>query len=285
MNAKTASTDHSKKPTPTTGRHQMASAPPATRGRASAPTNRKRRVHVAPAPVLAQTLTAVDEAIGDPKSSEPFNPATERDALAVTIGAPRDYQRTITAQIVDWDEEAPGQVPETYITIEIDGEPSVCNPEQARTSATRLHQLANHLQELAEKVELPEKKRPYWQTEPCPAWCTWTHRDNDNDTDRNHCSTGTSDEFPLSLHDSVYVPAVPASKTAHGREIEAFSYPHNIELSVQQGYRESEAMIDMFVPKAVAGDVHLTPAEARHLIASLTRLVDMVDPQQSGATE
>jgi hypothetical protein len=237
------------------------------------------------APLIERTPTAVADAVnelnGQEPAQQPFNPCTEREALAVTIGTPKRDERTITALIADWHET--GEAPETHINIEIDGDPIACNPQQARASAAQLHQLANHLQVLAGKVEpvemVEEEEGPFWLTQPCPTWCMGGHGNDVHYDDRVHyADTHGEYQFELSLHDCTYVPAVPASKTAHGREIKAYSYPEQIEVGACQHYRETGPVITLNVPEKFARDLRLTPAEARGLIASLIEHVNLVDP-------
>ena len=133
-------------------------------------THKANGVHSAkrtgPLTVHAQVPAAESAEPSSLGTQERPNPCTERDALAVTLGTPRRDEHTITALIADWAAEAPGEVPKPQINIEIDGGPITCGPEQARTAATQLHRIADHIQELAGQVDGPPC--PSWLTEPCP---------------------------------------------------------------------------------------------------------------------
>ncbi|RKS76492.1 hypothetical protein BZB76_1848 [Actinomadura pelletieri DSM 43383] len=73
-------------------------------------------------------------------------------------------------------------------------------------------------------------ERPFWLTEPCPAWCVVEHLDVDPVEDRVH--EGTSGTVTLSLEEARYV--------EHPQTREAYGVPIRLDISVQQGYRETE---------------------------------------------
>lgn len=112
--------------------------------------------------------------------------------------------------------------------------------------------------------------RPYWQDEPCPAWCAYPegHRSHDHPDDRVHM--GTSWEIILTLKDPVVtVPLDPAG------EIEV-SIPR-LDAYLQQHWREREPRVDLAVNDEPG--ILLTLAEAAQLAETLADLV-----RQAGGT-
>jgi hypothetical protein len=146
----------------------------------------------------------------------------------------------------------------------------------------------------------PAAGRPFWQTEPCPSWCTLKdavqlghtgHSDSDSYDDRNHWACEPDEGVDLSLLDPRRVAGVSAEKTANGVAQPAAYGPHSMSVSLQQHYRDAaphiliEApLVDAFgrVQKGSTG-VRMTLAEAREMRERITRLLDQVAGAQTAA--
>jgi hypothetical protein len=90
--------------------------------------------------------------------------------------------------------------------------------------------------------------------------------------DRAHYPDTDNYQHNLNLHDPRYIPVED--------DRAAMNYPHQIEASAFQHFRDAAPVVTSMVPQEYADDVRMTSAKARWLIALLTRLVDTVDPQQ-----
>jgi hypothetical protein len=136
---------------------------------------------------------------------------------------------------------------------------AVCGPAVARTLSVIGAELAAH----------SAGKRPFWLTEPCPAWCEARdgdgtgHRGAEAYPDRRHLLFGA--EVELSLHDADDGPA----------EVE----PLCLWLAARQHYRAAEPDVAIVVPLPdrpglpVEHEVRMTVAEARALRDGLTELL------------
>ena len=109
-------------------------------------------------------------------------------------------------------------------------------------------------------------QRPFWQTEPCPAWCTNDHHDSDFFEDRDHWVNGAG--IDLGLY-----------RTEYG---EGKIGPGELILSATQHYRDAEPEVGLTVPVTKPGtrhdtagdqDLQMTVAEARQLRDALSELL------------
>lgn len=100
---------------------------------------------------------------------------------------------------------------------------------------------------------------PYWQTEPCPAWCREEHRDDDMPDEREHHSG----------YRAVPLREMPPVELAAG------AVPPDLRASLVQGVREAEPLVEL-----AAGDgepIRLRLAEAAELTAILGGLVAVAE--------
>lgn len=129
----------------------------------------------------------------------------------------------------------------------------------------------------------PEPKRPFWQTESCPTWCTIgdrgvnPHSDGDAHDDRNHLAFG--DAIELTLYDG------------NPNALEGYQAFPAAFVSAEQHYRAAEPTVRITVPThPKPGDAHweygetdlnMTLAEARELRDSLSELIGRLTADQS----
>ena len=110
--------------------------------------------------------------------------------------------------------------------------------------------------------------RPFWQTEPCPSWCTAIHEDSDQNEDRAHFAAGLDVDLNLYRTD--------LGERRYG--------PAQAIVSMTQHYRAAEPEIDLTVPTASGDsyladgeqDVRLSLAEARELRDRLSLILTLV---------
>lgn len=121
--------------------------------------------------------------------------------------------------------------------------------------------------------------RPFWQTEPCPSWCTASsslagHQDGDDYPDRDHFRSGAV--VPLSLYTAIGVVDVEQPTGAPW-----------LTVNLSQHYRVAAPDVILCVP--IDGDeyreheVRLTVAEARQLVAALLDTLAELDATERGA--
>lgn len=111
--------------------------------------------------------------------------------------------------------------------------------------------------------------RPFWQTEPCPAWCTNRHEDSDQHGDRSHWAPVASVDLAL--------------YTAKGGEGEYGS--GELLIGATQHYRAAEPEIDLTVPTTrgtsyiASGEqgVRMSVDEARAVRDQLSQLLGLID--------
>ncbi|WAL64449.1 hypothetical protein ORV05_26255 [Amycolatopsis cynarae] len=116
-------------------------------------------------------------------------------------------------------------------------------------------------------LEIAPKRRPYWQTLPCPVWCSAEHTDDAAPVDRNHFSTWSA-EMPLTLE---------APEISHGAAGAVTAEAAVVEVFLMQHHREIE-------PRVIVGDqgtreFTLTPAEALELARALTIAAKLATPE------
>ena len=113
--------------------------------------------------------------------------------------------------------------------------------------------------------------RPFWQTEPCPPWCTDTHRPDDFFEDRNHWAHSL--DVDLNLYRTEYC----------GGEYG----PGQLMVGLTQHYRDAEPEVDLTVPRTTPKSgpyvaegeqgVRMSLAEARALRDRLSQILAAVD--------
>ncbi len=94
---------------------------------------------------------------------------------------------------------------------------------------------------------------PYWQTEPCPTWCSKGHEASDHPVDRNHWSATDGHRLPLTFLGLQRTP----DNTGW------YDDPPTMDVYMLQHVREAEPRISLSVNEAPATD--LTLSEARQL--------------------
>lgn len=109
-----------------------------------------------------------------------------------------------------------------------------------------------------------EKKMPFWQTRPCPAWCRGCHRDDEGGEDRR-CSSKWEGKVTLKTMDAdVY--------TSPGRE--TLVEPVQLTVYLARDFRE-------FEPRVVVErggknqDAEFSLAEARRMVDKLTKAIQI----------
>lgn len=113
--------------------------------------------------------------------------------------------------------------------------------------------------------EQHEDERPFWLTEPCPAWCDRLHHDWEPIEDRRHQSD---------LVGHVELSTMPADKVINGDN--TFDHiPHCLELRMDQGYRENSPRLHLEEHLCRNGEFALTLNEAEQVATTLTRLITM----------
>lgn len=108
--------------------------------------------------------------------------------------------------------------------------------------------------------------RPFWQAEPCPAWCQSKHEDGDFYADRDHFWSA-GDELELTLYHA-----------AHGGDEYG---PGTMTIMVSQHHRASAPEIELAMPTAKAHmyivdgveSVRMTIAEAHALRDRLAEII------------
>jgi hypothetical protein len=137
-------------------------------------------------------------------------------------------------------------------------------PAQCATPASGIEATVTAIVD-AEPAAAP--RRPFWQTEPCPAWCTEDHEARDFFGDRQHWWTVDA-EIDLTMCQSQYPGEVWG--------------PGSMALATHQHYREAEPVVDLVVPtlepsgtRITNGEqgVQMTVAEARQLRDTLSELL------------
>jgi hypothetical protein len=99
--------------------------------------------------------------------------------------------------------------------------------------------------------------RPFWLTEPCPAWCSADHGDTDSPEDRDHIGHVGRVDLLLERADFTIVNGVPAGIS-----------PGVLAVSVIQHYRETEPYVEL-VRNGDADSTDMTLAEVSDLISTL----------------
>jgi hypothetical protein len=107
-------------------------------------------------------------------------------------------------------------------------------------------------------------KKPFWQTQPCPAWCWSNHSKSDGDLDRYHASRW-SKSVKLTTMDPV----------RHDfKDLKVYFTPVKAVVYLNQGYRETQ-------PRVVVEDgngrfeLDLTLAEAQRLAKALNHAIEL----------
>lgn len=108
-----------------------------------------------------------------------------------------------------------------------------------------------------------DEPRPYWQSDPCPAWCEQRHSDADCVEDRRH--VGGAEPIPLTLAEPV------TRRTGAGRDDVEWTPPVLI-VDIVQGWRECAPEIRL--SNDTTALLRLTEAEGRALIARVASLLD-----------
>ncbi|MFI7148429.1 DUF6907 domain-containing protein [Nonomuraea sp. NPDC050022] len=102
--------------------------------------------------------------------------------------------------------------------------------------------------------ECAEHSMPYWQTEPCPAWCRDVHKGSDEESDRLHTS-------PWQI---TPVTTMDMENFGHGSGLPSW-VAHTAEVSLQQGYREVEPRVLMHDAANDRYHLYLTLDETKQL--------------------
>ena len=120
-------------------------------------------------------------------------------------------------------------------------------------------------------------ERPYWQDQPCPAWCRVVvpHQDHTPPEDRFHMSPIHDVTLTLEVADVFRFP----DRTG-GTVLEVS--PSFITAGLLQGWREREARV--ILTHAATHDIELTVAEARELAEALSGLVRQAAETAGGAS-
>lgn len=104
---------------------------------------------------------------------------------------------------------------------------------------------------------------PYWQTEPCPAWCGEQHAAQDADQERRHFGGGSGISLTLAKPE----------KWANGPGPRDFEWrPPVMFVEFAQGWRESEPELQLTRGEEDQDPLRLTVAEAHQLHDQLTEL-------------
>ncbi len=109
----------------------------------------------------------------------------------------------------------------------------------------------------------PQTGRPYWQTEPCPTWCSKGHEASDHPVDRNHWSATDGHRLPLTFLGLQRTP----DNTGW------YDDPPIMDVYMVQHVREAEPRISISVNEAPATD--LTLSEARRLQDAVGELLGL----------
>jgi hypothetical protein len=107
-----------------------------------------------------------------------------------------------------------------------------------------------------------DEQQPYWQFDPCPAWCEETHSDADSVEDRRH--VGGTDPIPLTLAEPV------VQRTGAGRSDIVWAAPM-LSVDIVQGWREVEPQVRLSTDAETV--LQLTEAEAHALLDRLSALL------------
>ena len=119
--------------------------------------------------------------------------------------------------------------------------------------------------------------RPYWQDQPCPAWCRVVvpHQDHSLPEDRFHMSPHHDVTLTLEAPDVIRFP------DGNGGTVLEVS-PSFTTAGLLQGWREREARV--ILTHAGTHDIELTVVEARELAETLSGLVRQVAEATGGAS-
>jgi hypothetical protein len=119
--------------------------------------------------------------------------------------------------------------------------------------------------------------RPYWQDQPCPAWCRVVvpHQDHSPPEDRFHMSPHYDVTLTLEAPDVVRFP------DGDGGTVLEVSRSF-ITAGLLQGWREREARV--ILTHAATHDIELIVAEARELAEALSGLVRQTAEAAGGAS-
>ena len=118
--------------------------------------------------------------------------------------------------------------------------------------------------------------RPYWQDQPCPAWCHLLvpHKDHDRPEDRHHMAPFHDIQLTLEAADVIRIPS------ADGQVALEVS-PSFITAGLVQGWRDREARVTLV--HAATHDIELTVGEAAELAEALAECVRQAMEAGSGA--
>lgn len=118
--------------------------------------------------------------------------------------------------------------------------------------------------------------RPFWQTEPCPPWCTVSHADGDGPDDRWHFSS-----YEGRVACTLVEPYLYARENG-----EKIVYPVEVETSVWQDYREVEPHIHVGLDHLEGRldlALNLTLDETRQLAKNLDEALRLAETPRKGA--
>lgn len=111
--------------------------------------------------------------------------------------------------------------------------------------------------------------RPYWQTQPCPKWCSGSHEVGDGGSDRTHMGLWCR-EVQLGLYDA---------KHLRFDDERVYDVPADLTIYLRQGYREVEARV-IAEPTHTRNDLsglELTLQEAKRLAGALLAAVERAE--------
>lgn len=185
--------------------------------------------------------------------------ATILPAFEMIVGQP-DVLRVSCSQFVDC--RGTSLKPSVELLNARD-EATRLSPAEARDLAALLIDRADVLTAEALRpcptAELDRSTRPFWQTEPCPPWCSTGHEASEQQEDRKHWSA--TERLPLTLHGLQRKPDNSGW----------YDDPPILDVYLVQQVREAEPRVSLSVNEAPPTD--LTLSEARHLQGALQALL------------
>lgn len=119
-------------------------------------------------------------------------------------------------------------------------------------------------------------ERPYWQDQPCPAWCHMVvpHQDHDRPEGRFHMAPFHDIQLTLEAADVIRIPSVDG-------KVALEVSPSFITAGLIQGWRDREARVTLV--HAGTHDIELTVAEAAELAEALAECVREATEAGGGA--